>query len=251
MEVQYSTLEYRGRFTLRNAEVDARRRATIPALTRIMQEAAMQNVIQLKLSVWDLESHNLSWVLLHQTLEIERLPRLGQNIEVITYPAGFAKLFTYRDFRILDEKGEPIAHAATAWMLMDTETRRMRSIPDFILDFRTEMPKSDRCLPRPSRRVPRLDHPRPAAYVTVHYHDLDFNHHLSNTLYIQWMMDILPPRLLEEGHLQKLDLHFRGEGRWGQNLRVEWQPVSEREFLHRLVRVLDEKEIGVARTVWE
>ena len=61
-------------YTIRTYDIDSRKQATLPALIRLMQEAAMEQVIQLGISVWDLEAHNISWVLMRKHLKLVRMP---------------------------------------------------------------------------------------------------------------------------------------------------------------------------------
>jgi len=119
-------------FTIQKMPLHHRKQATIPALVKLMHEAAMQNVIDLKLSVWDLEPHQISWVLMRKNLVIHHVPKLGEQIKVVTHCAGFEKYFTYRDYKIYNQADELLAAAASTWLLMDTIKRRMTRIPDFI-----------------------------------------------------------------------------------------------------------------------
>lgn len=59
-------LLYTQNYLVRAYEIDAQQRMTVPALSRLMQEAALQNVIQIGMSYWDLEPHHISWVLTRQ-----------------------------------------------------------------------------------------------------------------------------------------------------------------------------------------
>ena len=63
-------------------------------MINLMQEAAMQNVIKMGVSVWDLEPHNISWVLMRLLLNVQRVPMLGERIKIVTHPAGFEKIYT-------------------------------------------------------------------------------------------------------------------------------------------------------------
>ena len=47
-------LIYQDNFTIRTYEIDRARRVTVASLINLMQEAAVQNVMELNLSVWDL-----------------------------------------------------------------------------------------------------------------------------------------------------------------------------------------------------
>lgn len=69
-------------YIIRTYEIDHRRQMTIPALVRLLQETAMQHVLKLKLSVWDLEPERVAWVLMRLQLEVKRLPILNERITI-------------------------------------------------------------------------------------------------------------------------------------------------------------------------
>ena len=71
-------LIYEGEFTIRTYEIDRSKTATVAALINLMQEAAMQNVIHLKFSVWDMEKLNISWVLMRKNLKVFRFSTIGE-----------------------------------------------------------------------------------------------------------------------------------------------------------------------------
>jgi len=248
---EYTPLQHAEPFIIRTYEIDHRKRATVPAMVRLMHEAAMQNVLHLQLSVWDLEPQRISWVLMRKSMHFERLPVLGERITVLTNPAGFERLFTYRDYRVFDEAGNLIAWSASTWLLMDTEQRRMRPIPPAILEFNEQMPAPEDCLPRPATKIPKMEKPEKAQNYEVNFFDLDFNNHLNNTLYIKWMLEALPDELLENGHLRQLSIEYRAECRWKERVVAETQQIDARTCLHRLRLEQEGKELAAARSEWE
>lgn len=244
-------LGYEETFTVRAYEIDNRKKMTPTALVRLMQEAALQNVLRLKVSVWDLEPHGISWVLMRLNLHIHRLPNLNERIRILTYPAGFEKFFTYRDYRVFDSENNLIASSSSSWLLMDTQTRRMTRIPDFILEtFDHRMPNTVDCLPLPSDKLPKFERMDRRKTYEVNWHDLDFNMHLNNTLYIQWMLESVEDQVLQYGYLKELDIQFRMEAVWKERIQSELQKIDNQTFLHRLVRTSDEKELAMMRTKW-
>lgn len=237
-------------FIIRTYEIDNRKLATVPALTRLLHEAAMQNVLRLKLSVWDLEPQGISWVLMRQQIRIHRYPGLGESVRVQTYPAGFEKFFTYRDYRVWDENDQAIASSSSTWLLMDTASRKMVRIPDFIKNFRQKMPSPEECLPRPEGKLPKFQTPQFKADFRVGWHDLDFNMHLNNSLYIRWMLEALPDDILQTRFLQQLDIQFKLEALRGESIRAEAYAVEGNQYVHRLIREEGEKELALAKTSW-
>ena len=192
---QQTPLLYNCHYTVQTYDIEKRRRMTVAALVRLMQETAMQHTIQMKVSAWDLEPLHLSWVLFRKNLVIQRLPMFGEKLVVSTSTAGFEKFFTYRDYKVFDEKKEMIASSSSTWLLMDTEERRMVRIPDFILEFAGKIPED--CLPRPKTRLPNFQAAAISKPFRVGWHDLDFNGHLNNVFYLQWMLEALPDEVLQ------------------------------------------------------
>ena len=244
----HSDLKHTAEYIIRTYEIDSTKKATIPAMINLMQEAAMQNVIKMGVSVWDLEPHNISWVLMRFLLNVERIPMLGERIKIITHPAGFEKFYTYRDYKVYDEKNTLIASASSTWLLMNTIKRRVTRIPDFILDYK--MPEEEVCLPRPANKLPPFGTVYRQQNFQVGWHDLDFNEHLSNVHYTKWMLESMEDKYLQKGQLLQFDLFFRAEARWKEEIVAEVEKINELTFQHRLIRKSDQKELAQGRSIW-
>ena len=235
-------------FQIRTYETGQKKEATIPHLLKLMHEAAMQNVLQLKVSVWDLEPHQISWVLRRMQVKFHRLPALGEKIKISTNPAGFQKLFTFRDYRVWDEQDRPLAQSSSTWLLMNTQTRRMSPIPDFISNI--PMPPSDQCLPRPSGKLPPFVQAQNEKTFVVNWFDLDFNGHLNNVHYLSWMLEPLPQEILRTAQIEFLDIIYRAEAVLNDVLTSEIQQIEKGIFLHRLVNE-KQRELASALSRWQ
>lgn len=243
-------LTYTTSYIVQTYDINKRRRMTVAALVKLMQEAAMQNVMQIKLSLWDLEKQHISWVLLRKNLRINRLPNIGERLKVCTYPVGFEKVFTFRDYKVFDEKGELIAYSSSSWLLLDTRTRRMSRIPQFILDYEKDLPPKSEWLPRPASKIPVLKNAGFEKKFRVNWHDLDFNGHLNNVYYLQWMLETVPDKLLESGTLKAFDIQYKLEGMWKDSVISFSEKTGPAEYLHKLVREGDGKELATGRSEW-
>ena len=239
---------FKGNYTIRSLEVDQNQQLTIPSLIKLMQETAMQNVISMNVSYWDLIKENVSWVLMRMHLKINQLPVMNQEVEVFTHPSGFERFFTYRDFKIYDKQENLLAQASSTWLLLNTKERKMSRLPQFILDY--EMPEEDKCLPRRKVKLPKFEKADKSLVFRVNWYDLDFNSHLNNVLYIQWMLEVLDNKYLREGTLLELDILFRAESNLNEEITAELQQLEEDYFLHRLIRKSDQKELAKATSRW-
>ena len=238
-------------YIIRTFDIDCHKQLTLPALVRLMQETAMQQVLDLKISVWDLEAYKLAWVLIRKRIEVQRLPLLGEKISIHSYPTGADRVFTYRDFRVYDETGQQIASACTTWLLMNTETRQMSRIPaELLARFSRYFPPSENCLPHALDQLPVMDRALKDHSYRVGWYDLDFINHLNNVHFVKWMLEATPVEVLGKQQIKRMDLLFLAEGNLQDEIETEFQQVEETIFLHRLLRQSDQKVLATARTIW-
>ena len=234
-------------FRVGGYDVDLHKVASIPSMIQMMHETAMQHVLLLGLSALELAPLNLGWVLIRQQMHVFRQPGLGETIRVHTHPSGRDRAFAYRDFQVRDEAGELLATATTAWLLMDTNTRRMARYPDFILAWLDKTETNDH-LPRPGGDFPALANPDVEKSFLVNWHDLDFNHHLTNFYYQKWMLETTPNAILENFQLREYKIQFKGESLLGDTLIAQSQELEPGVFAHSIRK--DDQEIASGWTRW-
>lgn len=220
--------------TIATHDVDRHRRATLPALVNYLNDAAMQNVLRLKLSVWDMAPRGISWVLLKHKFSVRRMPHLGEAIRIMTYPAGFQRSFTYRDYRVFDHEGNEIVSCASQWLLLDLSTRNLTRIPEDILAHMAAMPAPADCLPRDFAKIAPPSDYRPVHRHTIRYFDLDWNEHLNNGIFIRWLLETVDPQILADRPIESLEIHYKKEARLGNSLHSEISENGEDRF-HRLI----------------
>ena len=213
-------------------------------------ETAMRHVLKLKLSVLELEPRGLAWVLMRQRLRIVGYPSLGASMSVLTHPSGFEKLFTYRDFHLMDENGNLLATLSTTWLLLDIKTRRMTGIPS---DIREQIAPSNAFdhLPRPVSKLERFERIDHEINFRVGWQHLDFNGHMNNIFYVGWLLEAVPDEILMHHRIKEMDLIYKAESIWKDEISSRVQDMGDGSYLHQMVRLSDGKELMLARSVWE
>jgi len=236
--------------TIRAYDIDSNKQATPLSLIKIMHESAMQNVIRIGISVWDLEPRHLTWILTNQYVSIKRLPILGEEITIVTYPSGFEKVFTYRDYKIFDKSGNLIISSSTTWLLMDTKERKMTRIPADILTLRNDLPAPEICLPRCDFKIKTFNDFDTQQTFQVGWHDLDFNNHANNVQYVRWMLEPIG-KVLKTKQLKRLEIQFRAECYWQNELLASARAEENMSYTHQLTKKDGQKILALARTFWE
>ncbi|MEZ4829323.1 MAG: thioesterase [Bacteroidia bacterium] len=225
-----STAIFSTDFTVRTYEMGANGCLTLPFLAGYMQEAAAHHAAALGASMEQLHAKGVAWVLYRMKTEIFRYPALGENVNIQTWPSGWEKFYFYRDYRASDQSGKLLAQATSTWLMFDMQTRRLSLRPELARDIRP--PEGVTHLPRAeSKFATEGDFPLEMVF-NVRRHDLDINGHATNLRYFQWIADALPE---ESGkNIGEIDIIFKAEARYEDQLRCQTRPDGESFFLHKI-----------------
>lgn len=210
---------YQQNWTLTAPDTDCFGRLKPSKILTIMQEAAEAQCRELSLDWQTLASHRLFWALTRQTVCIQRLPRAGETITVETWPGVTTRVAYPRSTLAYDAQGNELFRAIGLWVLMDLDTRAMvlpgksgiavegilrgqelpapASIPPAVLECRTE------------RRV--------------QYGELDWNGHVNNARYLDWLEDLLPSAFHREHPMEAFTVCYLNEIREGEQVSLHWQ----------------------------
>ena len=221
----------------------------MPALVSYMQEAAWENTRSMGISMYDLLERGLTWVLQRMRVEMFRYPKHGETIVVETWASGRERVFLHRDFRIYSSANELLGQATSVWLVMDVVKRQLVSVPDFIMEV--EVVPGQEPLPFAKGKLPQLQETNYIQQMPVRWHDIDLNRHVTNTRYLQWILDTLPTGVLEK-QLQEIDIIYKAESILGDIVTSEaGAEEAETIFLHRLTSHETGKELVQAKTVWQ
>jgi len=237
---------HRESFKIRTHEIDINRKIKIPSLLQLMQEASMSNAIQLNVSIWDLEDKALSWVLVKKVINITTLPKLGDQIDIITYPSGFEKLFAFRDFIVKDSGGNVCVEASSAWILMNIETRKLVK-PEFTIASPTDV----KCLERPNFNIPKINSQKDGKEFRINWFDLDWNNHVNNVFLLKCTLESLPENILSSKQIEKISIQFKSEGLLNDVLISNCKHTDAQKTLVYIFRKSDQKIIAQSEIVFK
>jgi medium-chain acyl-[acyl-carrier-protein] hydrolase len=105
-------------------DVDFRRTATAETLCRVLQEAAWNHAEALGVGFGHLADQGRLWVLSRFVLRIWQSPKWNDHITIHTWPRAAKSIFALRDFEILNAQGQKLCAASSAWLVLDSGTRK-------------------------------------------------------------------------------------------------------------------------------
>jgi|GEM_PF-900917 acyl-ACP thioesterase len=243
-------------YTLRGYECDATGRMSMVALMNLMQESANRNAIAYGIGIADLAEQGFGWMLMRFRVRMHHYPRYGQTIRVITYPTFVEKYFIYRDFRVLAEDGSLLADAASTWLVFSIARRVMVPLPAFIRAMMVppEVEMLSRLPLKPDFQLNEWEAVS-ERIVEVGWTSIDQNQHVNNVSYVQWLLEAVDRKTLLSRELAEIDVVYRAETHWKDQLRIQWALETTDCIVHRIE--LDNqhpgeapKEVLLARSRW-
>ncbi len=221
--------------------------ATMVSVCNWLQEAASINAEELKFSKTNFEAagENISWMLARLRVRMERFPKWGEKVSVLTFPRGGRRIVAYRDFVLKGEGGEEIGVATSEWMLIDLDSRRLVAIPEAV--FAAANTVRTPAFGEEAPAKPRWDC-RECASDALQFRarrgDIDLNGHVNNVHYIEWLMEGRPE---SAPPCREIDIVFKSETLAGDEVRVESVETADGEFIHR-VSASDGRDHVIARS---
>ena len=107
---------------IRYSETDSEGYLTLDALLNYFQDCSTFHSEDVGLGIGYMKEIGQVWVLSSWQIVVNRYPKLGEKVKIVTLPYELKVFLGYRNFAMLDEKGEYIAKANCLWSLLDVAT---------------------------------------------------------------------------------------------------------------------------------
>ena len=104
--------------------VDFMERLTMGVLGNHLLNCAGFHAAERGFGIATLNENHYTWVLSRLAIEMEEMPRAYEKFSVQTWVENVYRLFTDRNFAILNQEGKPIGYARSIWAMISMETRK-------------------------------------------------------------------------------------------------------------------------------
>ncbi len=206
-------------FLLRTFNCDFRGTWRPSAIFEAMQEASGMHSHLLGCGRDALLEMGFVWVLSRLEVKMNKYPGVGDKVTVETFPMSNRRWFFPRYFIFRNEQGEELGCAASLWVLLDLETRKMAP-PDKIVHLIPDNRDLSAPMGMPSA-VMEVEGETQQYYRTPVYTDLDVNNHVNNARYVDWLCDALGHDLLGKKALHTICINYDAEVRPEQAIELK------------------------------
>lgn len=157
------------------------------------------------------------------------MPREYESFSIQTWVENVYRLFTDRNFAILDHEGNAVGYARSVWAMISMETRKPAdlltlhggSITDYVCDKDCPISKPGRI--KVTEKTPLVEY-------RTKYSDIDINGHVNSIKYIEHILDLFPIEVFKEKRVKRFEMAYVAESYYGDTLSFYREEVGEGEY---------------------
>ncbi|WFA09373.1 acyl-ACP thioesterase domain-containing protein [Tissierella sp. Yu-01] len=195
-----------------------------------------------------LVKHNVVWMLNRWRVRFYKYPKALDKVTIGTWSSGINRFYATREFVIYDEDNEKVVEATTQWVFLDTLKKRPIRVPQELSQiYGTVVEKNLHDF------YDFKDEFSTTSGIDFHVRksDIDYNHHVNNVKYLNWMLEAIPSDIDDKYKLYELDIQYKKEIKLGSTINSSLTENREENFTY-LHKITDGEELNAyGRTVWK
>ncbi|GHU40503.1 acyl-ACP thioesterase [Spirochaetia bacterium] len=223
---------YEKKFDITVADVDRLHNLKLSALFDFFQNITTLHGEDLGVGLDEMLAAGQGWVLSRFSVLVEKRPPFAERLSIKTWPRGSQKLFALRDYEVKDGSGSVCVRGRSGWLVLDVPRRRplrpqslIKPLPvneglDALAGGAGGLTVRDGLVKKHER--------------TAFYTYIDYNGHVNNQSYIEWIQDAIEPELLEDAVIMRLDINYIAEITCGEIIEIWTGNFEEAESANSL-----------------
>jgi acyl-ACP thioesterase len=211
-----------------------------------MQDIAWEHANILGFGYDNLKKGQQFWVLSKLLVKIDRHPVWGEDFTLETWSRGTDGFFGYRDYNFVDKNGKNIIQATSAWLVLDSKSKRIVRLSEF-----NDFPKYEESVfgenaakVKPPKSEEKLQ------FTPVRFNEIDINQHFNSGRYLERITDSYDFYFHKKNELFEFEINFLKEGMPEDRLAVKKEVTDAQNHLCSVVRESDGIDLIRARLVW-
>lgn len=199
-----------------------------------------------------LKDQGLSWIIYSYSIDIKKPIEYRKSIKVETYLDGIKKFYASRIYKVYNEASELIAEGKIIFLLIDLEKRRAVRIPKEYCELINMVEGGE--VELKSTKIDKIVREDLEAKVLVRRNDIDYNKHVNNTKYLEWVIEATPECILDDYSLIQSKIKYEKEVRFGDEVKVlcQWDEIEDGyRCLYRIEKCEEHETAALIETIWK
>ena len=177
-----------------------------------------------------LNEDNYTWVLSRLAIEMDDMPGQYESFTIRTWVENVYRLFTDRNFAIVNKDGITIGYARSVWAMINMNTRKPADLLSMhggnIVEYICE--NEDCPVEKPGRI--KVETKEVTETLTAKYNDIDINGHVNSIRYIEHILDLFPIEYYRTMRIRRFEIAYIAESYYGDELKFYKEETGGGEF---------------------
>ena len=205
------------KFVAEPFHVDFTGRLTLGVLGNHLLNCAGFHATDRGFGIAALNEDNYTWVLSRLAIELDEMPYQYEEFSIQTWVENVYRLFTDRNFALIDKVGRKIGYARSVWAMISMNTRKPADLHALhgggIMDYICDEPCP---IEKPSRI--KTTSTEPLTALVAKYSDIDINGHVNSVRYIEHILDLFPMEMYRAKRIRRFEMAYVAESYYGDEL---------------------------------
>jgi medium-chain acyl-[acyl-carrier-protein] hydrolase len=215
---------------IRAFDVDSNGRLKVNTILDYFQDAASNDAERLHFGYTDFVPVGLIWVLSWAKFEFLNFPKFADKVKIQSWGKNQHKLYSIRDYLLLNSKDEIICKGTSAWLLLDLKTFRPKILPQLFPEIK--MYDSLNALTDFPQKIIPSKQTEPVFTTRIKYSDIDLNQHTNNAKYIELMLNCFDTEFHTWHTVKTLTVSFNAESKFGDQIQLNKGNLDESQLSH-------------------
>lgn len=177
----------------------------------------------------EINENHYTWVLSRLAIELEDMPRQYEDFAIHTWIENVYRLFTDRNFELVNKDGKTIGYARSVWAMISMETRKPADLLTLHGESLNQYVSDRECPISKPNRVKVVQDNSVAEYLTK-YSDIDINGHVNSIKYIEHILDLFPMETFKQKSIRRFEVSYVAESYYGDMLSFYMEEKGEGEY---------------------
>jgi YbgC/YbaW family acyl-CoA thioester hydrolase len=206
-------------YELRYTDVDAYDVIKPSSLLSFLEESACLSADELGFGYKDVAPKNKGFIIANWYIELSRPIKLGDKLEVHTWPIRPRLLIFFRDYELF-VNGEKVGVATARWCMIDSETFAVLPASAYFKEEDFENYNTERSIDFKAWKIPAIDGGIAVYKKQVTYSDYDHYFHVNNTKYADFLSDAFTVGEFNGRYIKKLQITYVKQCRIGEEIEI-------------------------------
>ncbi|MDP4117149.1 MAG: thioesterase [Bacteroidota bacterium] len=236
---------------VRALDVDTYNRFKLSSVFSYLTDISAAAAENINVGFHHLRDNNLFWALSWVKVKILNYPKYEDEIKIKTWHKGYNRLFAMRDLLFFDNSNNAFCKVTTAWLIVQLDNRKI--LPPAYLDIPAESQNKEDALTELPRKMPAGMDMKNVYNRAIRFSDVDFNKHVNNATYINFILDAYPHTFFEKNNIKTFEISFNSEISAGDEIVIRSNyPGNENSSLHNVdaININNNKQVFNSIIEW-